>query len=48
VAVGAVLHGRTRPFPTPAVVIVSGGNIDADRLARIMESCPADARSTDA
>jgi threonine dehydratase len=43
VAVAALLHGKTRSLPTPIVAIVSGGNIDADRLAGIMERCPADA-----
>jgi threonine dehydratase len=37
VAAGAVLHGRIAALPTPAVVIVSGGNIDPARHRGIVE-----------
>ena len=36
VAVGAVLHGRLSSLRTPAVAIVSGGNIDAARLEQVL------------
>jgi threonine dehydratase len=36
VAVGAVLHGKLSRLPTPAAVIVSGGNIDGERFDRIV------------
>ena len=36
-AAGAVLFGKLRKLPTPAVIIISGGNIDADRFAKLEE-----------
>jgi len=36
VAAGAVLHGRISALPTPAVVIVSGANIDPARHAAVL------------
>lgn len=35
VAVAALLEGRFRSLPTPAVLVVSGGNIDPERHARL-------------
>jgi len=35
-AVAAVLAGRLRPQPGPVVAVVSGGNVDLDRLAEIL------------
>ena len=35
-AAAAVLTGKIRDLPTPAAVVVSGGNIDADRFEQIV------------
>ena len=35
-AAAAVLTGKLRDIPTPAVVIVSGGNIDAERFEKLV------------
>jgi threonine dehydratase len=48
VAVGAILCGKFDPLPTPAAVVVSGGNIDTDvhaRIVRDVNATPADARA---
>jgi threonine dehydratase len=37
VATAAVLHNAIASLPTPAAVIISGGNIDAERFERIVE-----------
>ena len=34
-ATGAVLLGRVMPLSTPAVVVVSGGNIDLEKHAKV-------------
>lgn len=48
VGVGALLHRRVRSLPTPAVVTVSGANIDPARHAAVLRESaarrPADAR----
>jgi len=36
VALAALLHGRVKPEPAPAVAILSGGNIDINLLTRIL------------
>jgi threonine dehydratase len=36
VGVGAVLHGKVHALRTPAVIVVSGGNIDPAVHARVM------------
>ena len=38
VATAAVLHRLVQSLPTPAALIVSGGNIDAERFERLVES----------
>jgi len=35
-ALAALLHGRVKPHPAPAVAILSGGNIDINVLTRIL------------
>jgi len=35
-ALAALLHGRVKPEPAPAVAILSGGNIDSNFLTRIL------------
>lgn len=35
-ALAALLHGRVKPEPAPAVAILSGGNIDINLLTRIL------------
>jgi threonine dehydratase len=37
VATAAVLHRLVQSLPTPAAIIVSGGNIDAERFERLVE-----------
>jgi threonine dehydratase len=41
-AAAAVLFGKLRELPTPAVVLVSGGNIDADRFDELRRRYGAD------
>lgn len=41
VAVAALLHGRVAGLAAPVVAIVSGGNIDASRHARVLREHPA-------
>jgi threonine dehydratase len=41
VGVGALLHGKVRNLRTPAVVVVSGGNIDPAVHARVMRETEA-------
>jgi threonine dehydratase len=45
VAVGAVLHRRVRALPTPAVVVVSGANIDPARHASVLRESAARRRT---
>ena len=40
VGVGAVLHRKLRELPTPAAIIVSGGNIDPERLDGLLREYP--------
>jgi threonine dehydratase len=35
-ALAALLHGRVKPHPAPAVAVLSGGNIDINVLTRIL------------
>jgi len=41
-APAAVLYGKLRELPTPAVVVVSGGNIDAERFDELRRRYGAD------
>ncbi|HKG92565.1 MAG TPA: pyridoxal-phosphate dependent enzyme [Gemmatimonadaceae bacterium] len=48
VAAGAVLHGKIARLPTPAVVTVSGGNIDREKHARIVREWAEASEATEA
>ena len=37
VAAGAVRFGKVRSLPTPAAVVISGGNIDEGRFKELLE-----------
>lgn len=41
-AAGAVLFGKLRELPTPAVILISGGNIDADKFDELRRRYAAD------
>jgi threonine dehydratase len=46
VAVGAIVTGKIAPLVTPAVVVVSGGNIDGERHGRLLERYSVEANAT--
>jgi threonine dehydratase len=47
VAAGAVLHRRIGQLPTPAAVVLSGGNIDPERLDTVLRAAEARAEAGD-
>src|SRR5690606_8791841 len=40
VGVAALLSGKLKDLPSPIVVVVSGGNVDASRLSAVLEAVP--------